>query len=251
MPAANPDATVFGYFVQNPEAYGVAELDSDGRVRRAWKKNPSSRRSNYAVTGLYLYDRGGRTRPRSLRAQPRGELEITDLNRLYLERGQLLSRKDGARGGLARHRHARFVAAGGAVHPDHPGAPGTDGVLPRGNRLRKGWIDGDRLKELAEPLAKTGYGQYLLQLRNGPAMKITQLEIPEILLVEPKVFGDTRGYFHRNLPGTLRGSRHRERFVQDNLSRSSRGILRGLHLQYPAVRANWSAFSRARSSTWR
>jgi glucose-1-phosphate thymidylyltransferase len=161
-------ATVFGYFVQNPEAYGVAELDDDGRVTGLEEK-PKQPKSNYAVTGLYFYDEHVVRMAESLKPSARGELEITDLNRLYLERGQLYLEKMG-RGvaWLDTGTHDSLLHASQFIQTIQA-RQGLMVSCPEEIAFAKGWIDKNRLRELARPLSKTGYGQYLLQLaERGP-----------------------------------------------------------------------------------
>jgi glucose-1-phosphate thymidylyltransferase len=161
-------ATVFGYFVQNPEAYGVAELDAQGRVTGLEEK-PKQPKSNYAVTGLYFYDEHVVELAKSLKPSVRGELEITDLNRLYLERGQLYLEKMG-RGvaWLDTGTHDSLLHASQFIQTIQA-RQGLMVSCPEEIAFAKGWIDEARLQELARPLAKTGYGQYLLDLvERGP-----------------------------------------------------------------------------------
>jgi len=156
-------ATVFGYFVQNPEAYGVAELDEEGRVRGLEEK-PKAPKSNYAVTGLYFYDDHVVRLAESLKPSARGELEITDLNRLYLERGQLFLEKMGrGMAWLDTGTHDSLLQASQFIHTIQA-RQGLMVSCPEEIAFAKGWIGVSRLLELAKPLAKTGYGQYLLQL---------------------------------------------------------------------------------------
>ena len=161
-------ATVFGYFVQNPEAYGVAELDEEGRVTSLEEK-PKQPKSNYAVTGLYFYDERVVGLAESLKPSVRGELEITDLNRLYLERGQLYLEKMGR--GIAwldTGTHDSLLQASQFIQTIQA-RQGLMVSCPEEIAFAKGWIDKARLQELARPLAKTGYGQYLLNLvQRGP-----------------------------------------------------------------------------------
>jgi glucose-1-phosphate thymidylyltransferase len=156
-------ATVFGYFVQNPEAYGVAELSDDGRVLGLEEK-PQHPKSNYAVTGLYFYDEHVVSLAQSLKPSARGELEITDLNRLYLERGQLFLEKMG-RGvaWLDTGTHDSLLQAAQFIQTIQA-RQGLMVSCPEEIAFAEGWIDAARLNELARPLAKTAYGQYLLQL---------------------------------------------------------------------------------------
>jgi glucose-1-phosphate thymidylyltransferase len=156
-------ATVFGYFVQNPEAYGVAELDEEGRVTSLEEK-PQVPRSNYAVTGLYFYDEQVVGFAESLRPSARGELEITDLNRRYLERGELFLEKMG-RGvaWLDTGTHDSLLQAAQFIQTIQA-RQGLMVSCPEEIAFARGWIDVDRLRALAAPLAKTAYGQYLLAL---------------------------------------------------------------------------------------
>jgi glucose-1-phosphate thymidylyltransferase len=161
-------ATVFGYFVQNPEAYGVAELDEEGRVTGLEEK-PKQPKSNYAVTGLYFYDEHVVKLAESLKPSARGELEITDLNRLYLERGQLyLERMGRGVAWLDTGTHDSLLHASQFIQTIQA-RQGLMVSCPEEIAFAKGWIDRLQLQELARPLAKTGYGQYLLQLAiRGP-----------------------------------------------------------------------------------
>jgi glucose-1-phosphate thymidylyltransferase len=156
-------ATVFGYYVQNPEAYGVAELDQEGRVLSIEEK-PKQPRGHYAVTGLYFYDGRVVELVEMLRPSPRGELEITDLNRLYMHRGQLHLEKLG-RGvaWLDTGTHDSLLQASNFIQTIQA-RQGLMVACPEEIAYHKGWIDGDHLRRLAEPLSKTNYGQYLLQL---------------------------------------------------------------------------------------
>ena len=161
-------ASVFGYFVQNPEAYGVAELDESGRVVGLEEK-PQQPKSNYAVTGLYFYDSQVVALAESLKPSARGELEITDLNRLYLERGELFLEKMG-RGvaWLDTGTHDSLLQAAQFIQTIQA-RQGLMVSCPEEIAFATGWIDAARLNDLARPLAKTGYGQYLLQLaQRGP-----------------------------------------------------------------------------------
>jgi glucose-1-phosphate thymidylyltransferase len=156
-------ATVFGYFVQNPEAYGVAELDDEGRVTSLEEK-PQAPRSNYAVTGLYFYDDQVVSLAESLKPSARGELEITDLNRLYLARGELFLEKMG-RGvaWLDTGTHDSLLQAAQFIQTIQA-RQGLMVSCPEEIAFAWGWIDVARLRELAAPMAKTAYGQYLLAL---------------------------------------------------------------------------------------
>ena len=156
-------ATVFGYFVQSPEAYGVAEFDDQGRVTGLEEK-PTVPKSNYAVTGLYFYDEKVVSLAESLKPSVRGELEITDLNRLYLERGELFLEKMG-RGvaWLDTGTHDSLLQAAQFIQTIQA-RQGLMVSCPEEIAFAKGWIDVDRLRGLARPLSKTEYGRYLLAL---------------------------------------------------------------------------------------
>ncbi|MFO0681524.1 MAG: glucose-1-phosphate thymidylyltransferase RfbA [Sandaracinus sp.] len=156
-------ATVFGYWVKSPSAYGVAEFDAEGRVIGLEEK-PEKPRSNYAVAGLYFYDEQVVELASSLRPSARGELEITDLNRLYLQRGTLRLEKLG-RGfaWLDTGTPEALLQASTFIHTIQA-RQGLQVACPEEVAFRKGWISRDELARLAHPLAKTAYGQYLTDL---------------------------------------------------------------------------------------
>ncbi len=160
-------ATVFGYYVKDPQAYGVVSFDGDGRAATIEEK-PAAPRSNYAVTGLYFYDGDAVRLARDVRPSPRGELEITDLNRAYLEAGKLHVELMG-RGfaWLDTGTHGSLLDAGLYVRIVEE-RQGLKICCPEEIAWRQGFIDADQLARLAEPLRKSGYGEYLLgQLRQG------------------------------------------------------------------------------------
>lgn len=161
-------ATVFGYWVVDPERYGVAEFDDSGRVLSLEEK-PSHPKSNYAVTGLYFYDGRACDYAASLQPSPRGELEITDLNRRYLEDGTLSCERLG-RGyaWLDTGTHESLQQAGQFIQTLEE-RQGLKISCPEEIALLSGWIDAKQVRRLAAPLAKNGYGRYLLQLvEQGP-----------------------------------------------------------------------------------
>ena len=161
-------ATVFGYYVRDPERYGVAEFDTDGRVIGLEEK-PSDPRSNYAVTGLYFYDGRASDFAAALKPSPRGELEITDLNRCYLDDGSLQLEKLG-RGyaWLDTGTHETLNQASNFIETIEA-RQGLRVCCPEEIAFFKGWIDANQMRALAAPLAKNGYGQYLLGLlEHGP-----------------------------------------------------------------------------------
>ncbi len=156
-------ATVFGYWVRDPDRYGVAEFDADGKVIGLEEK-PAQPKSNYAVTGLYFYDGRASEFAASLQPSPRGELEITDLNRCYLHDGSMQLEKMG-RGyaWLDTGTHESLVEASTYIETIEK-RQGLRVCCPEEIAWYNDWIDADQLRALAQPLAKNGYGQYLLSL---------------------------------------------------------------------------------------
>ena len=165
--AQNTDgATVFGYYVRDPERYGVAEFDATGKVLSIEEK-PNAPKSNYAVTGLYFYDERVCDFAAALKPSPRGELEITDLNRVYLQHDALKVQKLG-RGfaWLDTGTHESLLQAGAFVHTIEE-RQGLKVACPEEIAFQNGWISADQLRRLAQPLAKNSYGAYLLGLIDG------------------------------------------------------------------------------------
>jgi glucose-1-phosphate thymidylyltransferase len=161
--AREKGATIFGYYVRNPERYGVINFDQDGRVLDIEEK-PTKPKSNFAVTGLYFYDNDVVDIAKSIRPSPRGELEITDVNKAYLNRGDL---------------HVELIGRGAAwldtgTHESLLDAANFIKVVEDRQGLkiacleeiayRKGYIRVEQVRRIAEPLAKNGYGDYLLRL---------------------------------------------------------------------------------------
>ncbi len=156
-------ATVFAYHVQDPERYGVAEFDAQGKVLSLEEK-PQQPKSSYAVTGLYFYDNQVVELAKALQPSPRGELEITDLNKLYLQQGQLNVQLMG-RGyaWLDTGTHDSLLDAGQFIATIEQ-RQGLKVACPEEIAWRAGWIDAAQLEKLAQPLLKNGYGQYMQQL---------------------------------------------------------------------------------------
>ncbi len=156
-------ATVFGYWVQDPQRYGVVEFDSDGRATGIEEK-PQAPRSHYAVVGLYFYDRQVVEIADSLEPSPRGELEITDVNLVYLQRGQLAVELLGrGTAWLDTGTHESLLQASGYIHAVQE-RQGLMVACPEEIAYRRGWIDRDQLEKLGHELSKSSYGEYLLRL---------------------------------------------------------------------------------------
>lgn len=166
--AQTTGSTVFAYHVQDPERYGVAEFDAQGKVLSLEEK-PAQPKSNYAVTGLYFYDNQVVELAKSLKPSPRGELEITDLNKLYLQQGQLNVQLMG-RGyaWLDTGTHDSLLEAGQFIATLEQ-RQGLKVACPEEIAFRAGWIDAAQLEKLAQPLLKNGYGKYLMQCLKGGA----------------------------------------------------------------------------------
>ncbi len=158
-------ATVFAYHVHDPVRYGVVEFDTQNKVLSLEEK-PKTPKSNYAVTGLYFYDKDVVAMAKSLKPSPRGELEITDLNRLYLEKEKLhveIMRRGYAWLDMGTHdsllEASQFIAT-------LQTRQGLRISCPEEISYRRGWINASQLEKLAAPLSKNGYGQYLQRLLN-------------------------------------------------------------------------------------
>jgi len=166
--ARDTGATVFGYWVRDPERYGVAEFDGEGRVVGLEEK-PAHPRSNYAVTGLYFYDGRASDLAAQLEPSPRGELEITDLNRRYLDEGSLhLEQLGRGYAWLDTGTHQSLLEASNYIETIEA-RQGLRVCCPEEIAWNNGWITAEQLNELARPLAKNGYGEYLMSLaERGP-----------------------------------------------------------------------------------
>ena len=161
--ARTEGATVFGYWVRDPERYGVADFDASGKVVGIEEK-PDRPRSNYAVTGMYFYDGRAPDFAASLVPSPRGELEITDLNRCYLDEGALhLEQLGRGYAWLDTGTHQSLLEASNFIETIEA-RQGLRVCCPEEIAWGNGWIDDAKLQDLAAPLAKNGYGQYLLSL---------------------------------------------------------------------------------------
>jgi glucose-1-phosphate thymidylyltransferase len=161
--ARTAGATVFAYPVIDPERYGVVEFDGQGRAISLEEK-PARPRSRYAVTGLYFYDQQVVDIAKGLQPSPRGELEITDLNRVYLERAALDVQVMGrGHAWLDTGTHDSLIEAAQFIQTLEK-RQGLKISCPEEIAWRQGWIDDDQLRRIAAPLAKSGYGQYLLRI---------------------------------------------------------------------------------------
>jgi glucose-1-phosphate thymidylyltransferase len=161
--ALEKGAMVFGYYVQNPKAFGVVEFDSEDRVISLEEK-PEKPKSKYAVPGLYFYDNSVVEKAKNLKPSERGELEITDLNKVYMEEGTLKVELLGR--GLAwldTGTHGSMLQASNFVEAVQ-NTQGTYIACLEEIAFRKGWISSDEVRKLAKPLMKTDYGTYLIDI---------------------------------------------------------------------------------------
>jgi glucose-1-phosphate thymidylyltransferase len=156
-------ATIFGYYVRDPERYGVVSFDSQGKVTDIEEK-PQRPQSHYAVTGLYFYDNQVVDIAKAIKPSPRGELEITDVNKVYLEQGNLTVELMGrGQAWLDTGTHDSLLAAANFMQVVEQ-RQGQKISCPEEIAFRMGYIDAEQLARLAKPLAKNGYGEYLLDL---------------------------------------------------------------------------------------
>jgi len=159
-------ATIFGYYVKDPTSFGVVEFDDNGKVLSLEEK-PDEPKSNYAVPGLYFYDNTVVEKAKNLEPSERGELEITDLNRLYLEEGNLMVEHFGrGMAWLDTGTHDGLLEASNFVEAIQK-RQGLYISCIEEIAYRLGYIDSEQLKELAEPLMKTNYGKYLYDISEG------------------------------------------------------------------------------------
>jgi len=158
-------AEVFGYYVNDPDRYGVVEFNSTGKVISIEEK-PKEPKSNYAVTGLYFYDNSVVARAKKIKPSPRGELEITDLNKSYLEEGQLQVKLLGrGMAWLDTGTHESLIRASTFVESIEE-RQGLKIACLEEIAFRKGYISKEKLLELAKPLSKNQYGRYLIKISN-------------------------------------------------------------------------------------
>ncbi|WP_455425045.1 glucose-1-phosphate thymidylyltransferase RfbA [Dryocola sp. LX212] len=164
--AKDNGATVFAYHVHDPERYGVVEFNKEGKAISLEEK-PLEPKSNYAVTGLYFYDNSVVEMAKTLKPSPRGELEITDINRLYMEQGRMSVAMMG-RGyaWLDTGTHQSLIEASNFIQTIEL-RQGLKVACPEEIAFRKGFIDAEQVKKLAAPLAKNDYGKYLLKMVKG------------------------------------------------------------------------------------
>lgn len=164
-------ATVFGYYVNDPERYGVVEFDEKGTALSLEEK-PEEPRSNYAVTGLYFYDNAVLDIAKDIKPSPRGELEITDVNKVYLEQGNLeVEMLQRGTAWLDTGTHAALLDAANYIRIIED-RQGLKIASPEEVAWHMGYITTDTLLSLAEPLKKSGYGQYLINVVKSQTQKI-------------------------------------------------------------------------------
>jgi glucose-1-phosphate thymidylyltransferase len=167
-------ATVYGYYVRDPQRYGVVSFDDQGRATSIEEK-PEQPRSNYAVTGLYFYDNDVVAIAKGIKPSARGELEITDVNNVYLQRGDLrVVRLGRGTAWLDTGTHASLLDAGNFIKVVED-RQGLKLACLEEIAYRMGNIDLEQLARLADPLRKNGYGQYLLRIVDEESMRLRQL----------------------------------------------------------------------------
>ena len=163
-------SVVFGYYVNDPHRYGVVDFDEEGKVLSIEEK-PKEPKSNYAVTGLYFYDNTVVEKAKKIKPSPRGELEITDLNKLYLEEGTLQVKLLGrGMAWLDTGTHESLIRASTFVESIEE-RQGLKIACLEEISFRKGYISKEKILELAKPLSKNQYGQYLIKVANEKVIK--------------------------------------------------------------------------------
>ena len=232
--AREEGATVFAYHVNDPERYGVIEFDSQGNAT-AIEEKPKNPRSNYAVTGLYFYDAQALGLARALSPSARGELEITDLNRAYLALDKLHVEVMG-RGyaWLDTGTHESLIDAATFIEAIET-RQSLKVACPEEIAYRQKFISAERVRAARASAAQYTVRQVPVANPGRPGlflMKFTPLALPDVVLVEPKVFGDSRGFFMETWERRKFAARGIDaEFVQDNHSASGQWVLRGLHYQ--------------------
>lgn len=176
-------AIIFGYYVQDPTAYGVAEFDKNGKVISLEEK-PENPKSNYAIPGLYFYDNAVVEKAKNLKPSARGELEITDLNKIYMDEGRLKVNLLGrGMAWLDTGTHDSMLDAANFVAAVQ-NRQGTYIACLEEISYRNGWISSEELRILAEPLIKTNYGRYLIDLVKHEESVAGQLAYDEVAKTE-------------------------------------------------------------------
>ena len=234
-PTSAPDgATVFAYPVADPERYGVVEFDRDG-PRREPRGKAGAAKSRYAVTGLYFYDNEVLDIAATLKPSARGELEITDVNREYLERGALHVELMGrGMAWLDTGTHESLLEAAQYIATIER-RQGLKIACPEEIAYRLGYIDAQAARDAGRSRwRRTGTGNTCWRCCASPRCDESDAysALPDVLIIEPRVFGDERGFFFESYNRrALADAGIDAEFVQDNHSRSRRGVLRGLHYQ--------------------
>ena len=225
-------ATVFGYYMRDAKRYGVVEFSEKGEVLSIEEK-PANPKGNHAVVGLYYYPNSVVNIAKKVTPSKRGELEITTINNEYLKRGELVVELMG-RGftWLDTGTHDSLIEASNYIKTIEA-RQGFKVACLEVIACQMGYISKDQLIKLAEPFGNSSYGKYLIQHSKEFLMKFKRLDIPDIILCEPTIHNDERGYFseifkQNELESFLGRSVN---FCQENETKSSYGVLRGLHYQ--------------------